>query len=91
MRINKDTDWDFVIGGWLAIIILLFTTSSLFVSCVSLTKNSSRCEKACTEKGFYSSRYAPSSPRNGFDRRCNCLTEAESKVKNIVPTGVRIY
>ena len=86
---NKITDGELFIAGWLAIIFLLFSSLALLVSCMKPTKSGSRCEGACVEKGFHSSRYMAGG--RSYPGICECLTEAESKLINTVPTGVRIY
>jgi len=79
--IKPPTDFEFSVLKW---VILLVVIPSLFFSCVSITSKHSQCKQACVEKLFYESRYARGDG-------CYCLTEDESRIKNRIPTGAKIY
>lgn len=73
--------WVFVPVIVVSIVLLLFDFSTAH----------SKCEDVCLEKGFADSRYTPSSGRSGSPETCHCLTEEESRIKNRIPKGTRVY
>ena len=85
IEINKDK-----IIKWAVISIVLYI---LFLMFSSLVKGRSKCETICLEKGFPSFSYAPTSHGRYSTTResCSCISEEESKVKNRLPKGTRVF
>ena len=61
------------------------------LSLVNMSKGRNECGNICNEKGFNSFRYVPHG-RYGIPReQCYCLTEEETKEKNRIPSGTKVF
>jgi len=89
MDIDKEpVGFELKIFKWVFLPIVVLSVVWLFID-ASIGRH--KCESVCAQKGYFGFRYTPSDRYGVSGNTCDCLTETESKMKNRVPEGTRVY
>lgn len=85
---NEPTSLEQIIFKWVFLPIL---ACGLLYILFQFIQGDNKCESICMKKGFHDFRYIPRSRVSLGNYKCYCLTEEESKIKNPIPKGTRVF
>lgn len=85
---QRPTSFEWAIFKWIFFPLIVF---ALLAMLIGVSKNNYKCKRVCEKKGFYDYRYTPKGQYGIRGNTCHCFTEVESKIKNKIPKGIRVF